>query len=103
LPHAPALVTIAFIVGVIWSLLVALMCAAEFYGIQTRALFAWKLGWAILAASFLQFLGFGMLSILKMPDTDHPWAAFAAILVVGSLVALYWASWWGRQRDYFIA
>jgi hypothetical protein len=87
--------------GMIWLLVMALIYAVEFYGIHTKAPFAWKLGWGILAATFLQFLVLGGSSALKLPEADYPWVAFASVVVGGSLVAIYWGFWWNRQKNYF--
>jgi hypothetical protein len=91
------------IFAAIGLLVIASMCAVEFYGIHTRALFAWKLGWGILAAVFLQFLVIGGSSALQVPEADHPLVAFGAVMICGSAVALYWGFWWKRQKDHFTA
>ena len=90
------------ILVVIWLLIIALVYAFELYGIHTKAGFAWKLGWGILAATFLQFLVLAGSAALKAPETDYPWVAFGAVTVGGSLVALYWGFWWRRQKSYFV-
>jgi hypothetical protein len=80
----------------------ALLFAIELYGLHKRALFAWILGWVILAATFVNFLSVASYSILKtVPKADHPWVAIAATMVMSSLVALYWGVWWSRQKAYF--
>ena len=89
------------IVAAIGLLVIALMCAVEFYGIRTKALFAWKLGWVLLTAAFLQFLVVAGSSALEVPEIDHPWIAFGSVMVGGSVVAVYWSFWWKRQKDYF--
>ena len=49
--HSPQTVSLFTGHGILAAIgLIALMCAVEFYGIHTKALFAWKLGWGILAA-----------------------------------------------------
>jgi hypothetical protein len=83
------------------SLVIALVAAVEFYGIHKKASFAWKLGWGMLAATFLQFLVLAGSAALGVPDADYPWVAFAGVMVDGSLVALYWGFWWKRQKGYF--
>ena len=88
------------ILALIWSLVIALVCAVEFYGIHTKALFAWKLGWVILAAISVQFLVLAGSSALNVPGRDDPWVAFAAVMVAFSLVALYWNFGWKRQKGY---
>jgi hypothetical protein len=91
------------ILAAISLLVVALMYAVEFYGIHTKALFAWNLGWIILAATLLEFFAAAGSAALEVPETDYPWVAFASVMVGGSLVALYWGVWWKRQRGYFTA
>jgi hypothetical protein len=102
-PQSSSLFTGHGILAAIVQLVIALMCAVEFYGIHTRALFAWKLGWGILAAMFLRFLIVAGSSALQVPEIDQPWVAFGAVMVCGSLVAVYWGVWWNRQKDYFTA
>jgi len=87
--------------GMIWLLVMASIYAVEFYAIHTQAAFGWKLGWGILAATFLQFLVLGGSAALKVPEAEYPWAAFASVVVGGSLVAIYWGFWWNRQKNYF--
>jgi len=89
------------ILAAIGLFIIASMWAVEFYGIQTKAVFAWKLGWAILTTEFLQFLVVAGSSALQAPEIDHPWVAFGAVMVGGSVVAAYWGFWWKRQKDYF--
>ena len=91
------------ILAAIGLFIIASMWAVEFYGIQTKAVFAWKLGWAILTTEFLQFLVVGGSSALQVPKTDHPWVVFGAVMVGGSVVAVRWGFWWKRQKDYFAA
>ena len=91
------------ILAAIWLLVIALVYAAEFYGIHTKAIFAWKLGWGILAATFLELFVLAGSAALQVPETDYPWVAFAGVIVGGSLVALYWGFWWKRQKGYFTA
>lgn len=91
------------ILAAIWLLAIALVYAVEFYGIHTKAPFAWKLGWGILAATFVEFFVGAGSATLEVPKTDYPWVAFASLTVVGSLVAFYWGFWWKRQKAYFTA
>ena len=102
LPQTGSLLIGHGILTAVGALVIALIFALEFYGIHTKAPFAWKLGWGILAAAFLRFLVVGGSSALKVPETDYPWVAFGAVMVCGSLVAVYWGVWWNRQKDYFI-
>lgn len=89
------------ILRMVWSVVGALIFGVEFYGIHKKARFAWYLGWAILAATFGGFLVFGGSAALKVPEIDHPWAAFAAVMVVGFSVLAYWGFWWKHQNGYF--
>ena len=100
-PQAVSLFTGHGILAAIGLLVIAVMCAVEFYGIHTKAPFAWKLGWGILAAMFLHFLVVGGASALQVPEADDPWVAFGAVMVGGSVVAVYWGFWWKRQKHYF--
>lgn len=100
-PEAGLIVARPGIWAAIWSLVVALAAALEFYGIHKRAPFAWNLGWGILAATFSEFLARAGSAVLGVPEADYPWVAFAGVMVGGSLVALYWGLWWKRQKGYF--
>ncbi len=100
-PETGLIVARPGIPAAIWSLVIALAAALEFYGIHKRASFAWTLGWGILAATFSEFLVRSGSAALKVPDADHPWVAFASVMVGGSVVALYWGSWWKHQKGYF--
>jgi hypothetical protein len=91
------------ILAMTWPLVTAFIFALEFYGIHKKARFAWHLGWIILAATLMGFLVSGGAAALRVPENDDPWAAFAAVMVGGSLVLAYWAFWWKRQKDYFRA
>jgi len=85
------------IVNMCLSFVGAAIYGAEFYGIHKKARFAWNLGWVILATTFTAFL----LAALRVPEIDHPWVAFAAVMVGASCVLAYWGVWWKRQKDYF--
>ena len=84
-------------------LFTAFVFGLEFYGIHTKEKFAWHLGWIILAATLLRFLISGGSDALGVPENDHPWVAFAAVMVGVILVCAYWGFWWKRQKDYFRA
>jgi len=58
----------------------------------------WKLGWAVLLISSLEFTVGGIASALTLPDG---WVACVGILVAGIAITLYWGAWWNRQKDYF--
>jgi hypothetical protein len=86
-------------IGVMFgSLFNALLYASAAYGIQRRVPVVWKLGWAVLIISSLQFMIGGLSSVLRQPGA---WIGAAGILVGGALVSVYWGRWWNRQRDYF--
>lgn|SRR5208282_1753200 len=102
-PQTGSLFTGHGILAAIGLLVVAVVCAVEFYGIHTKAVFAWKLGWGILTAEFLWFLVVAGSSALQVPEIDHPRVAFGAVMVCGSVAAVYWGFWWKRQKDYFTA
>ncbi|MGB9337285.1 MAG: hypothetical protein WCB14_19905 [Candidatus Acidiferrales bacterium] len=87
--------------SVIWELVNALLYAAAFYGIHTKAPITWKLGWIALAASFLHFLFRAMSAIQTIPKADHPAVAAVAVLVGAAAVTIYWGLWWNRQKYYF--
>lgn len=89
--------------AMIWLLVTAFVFGLEFYGIHTKEKFAWHLGWIILAATLLRFLISGGSDALGVPENDHPWVAFAAVMVGVILVCAYWGFWWKRQKDYFRA
>jgi|HubBroStandDraft_6_1064221.scaffolds.fasta_scaffold56480_1 hypothetical protein len=103
LPQTGSLLIGHGILAAIGALVTALVFAVEFYGIHTKAPFAWKLGWAILAAMLLRFLVVGGSSALQVPKIDQPWVAFGTVMVIGSVVGAYWGFWWKRQKDYFTA
>jgi hypothetical protein len=100
-PRTDALFNGHSILAAIGPLAIPLMCGVEYFGIHRRALFAWKLGWGLLAAMFLQFLVDGGFSALQQPEADYPWVAFAALVLGGSVVVAYWGFWWKRQKNYF--
>lgn len=82
----------------LWSVFSSLLYASTAYGIHRRIPVVWKLGWAVLIVSFLEFTIGGVSSVLRQPGG---WIGAAGILVGGVLVAVYWGRWWNRQRDYF--
>lgn len=84
--------------GMIVSVLNALLLAAAAYGIHTRALLAWKLGFAYLAIAYLGFIIQVLSASLRLPEG---WVAAVAVGAVSSLIFLWWGLWWKRQRDYF--
>jgi hypothetical protein len=86
------------LVHTLWSVFSSLLYASAAYGIHRRIPIVWKLGWAALIVSFLEFATGGVSSVLRQPGG---WIGAAGILVGGALVAGYWGRWWNRQKDYF--
>jgi hypothetical protein len=84
----------------LWLVFDALLYASMAYGIQRRVPVVWKLGWAVLIVSSLQFMIQGIATALFLPDG---WAACIGIVVGGIAVTVYWGAWWKRQRSYFDA
>ncbi|HEY6388449.1 MAG TPA: hypothetical protein VIX91_22445 [Candidatus Acidoferrum sp.] len=82
----------------LWSVFNALLYAGAAYGIHRRAPVVWKLGWAILIISFLEFTIRGLSLSLSLPNG---WVASVGILIGGIVVTVYWGVWWGREKDYF--
>jgi hypothetical protein len=85
------------------SLISAAIWAGALYGTHKRAPLTWELGWVVFAAEFLIVEWQLLASISKIPKTDDPWVAFAAVSIAFSLVTAYWGLWWNRQRSYFTA
>jgi hypothetical protein len=86
--------------GRLYSLLAAGVFAIAFYGIHRRFPIAWKIGWGVLIASFLDFLVSALSFSLRLPLPDRLIAS-SAIIVGGCAVAIYWGFWWNRQKSYF--
>ena len=62
-------------------------------GIQRRALIAWKLGWVVLAASFVSFVATGLPVTLQMPPPGS-WIVSCFFAVGGTVVTVAWGFWW---------
>jgi hypothetical protein len=90
------------VISTIWSLLLLAFWGGAIYGIQKKALIAWKLGWGAIAAELLAVLDAAFSVRSRIPSTDSPGVAAAAAVVGGTAVVLYWAFWWNRQRSYFV-
>jgi hypothetical protein len=84
--------------ALLWSVFNALLYASAAYGIHRRVPVVWKVGWAVLIASSLEFMIRGIGSALTLPGG---WVACIGIVVGGIFVTVYWGAWWNRQRDYF--
>jgi hypothetical protein len=80
------------------ALVYAAILALALYGIYRRYLVVWKIGfivWYLIAAVCI-FQAWRLL--LPQP---YGWVGATAVTVVTPLVALYWATWWRRQKDWF--
>src|ERR1700730_1032931 len=86
------------LVHTLWSVFSSLLYASAAYGLHRRIPVVWKLGWAVLIVSILEFTTGGVSSVLRQPGG---WIGAAGILVGGVLVAVYWGRWWNRQRGHF--
>jgi hypothetical protein len=84
----------------LWSVFNALLFASAAYGLHQRAPVVWKLGWAVLIISSIQFMIRAMSSAMALPGG---WVACVGIVFGGVVVTLYWGAWWNRQREYFHA
>ncbi len=84
--------------GRLLALAYAAVLAVAFYGVYRRYHIVWKLGfvvWYLGAADFI-FQAWRML--LPQP---YGWVGATAVTVFTPFIALYWASWWRKQRPYF--
>jgi hypothetical protein len=86
--------------GRLYSILVAAFNAAAFYGIQRRALIAWKLGWVVLVAAFMSFVASALPETTRLPPPGC-WIVPCFVMIGGSVVVGIWGMWWKRQRGYF--
>jgi hypothetical protein len=84
-----------------WRLL-ALFCAAisalAFYGIYRRYPVAWKFGWVFLVGGAVECIVLVWLDVIHQ---RYGWV-FAIAATLGFIsVAVYWGSWWWKQKSYF--
>jgi hypothetical protein len=77
----------------------ALSFAIASYGIYRRFPFVWKIGFVVIYLSAAQFV-FQVWWFLWPQPSGWIGAVFAT--VCAPFIALYWASWWRRQRPYFL-
>ena len=86
-----------------WDRLFALgyasLLALAFYGIYRRYPFVWRLGFVVLYLSAADSIFQVWWSFWPQP---YGWVGAAVATVVIPLIALYWISWWRRQRPYFL-
>jgi hypothetical protein len=83
-------------------LVLAVAYGAALFGIHKKAPIAWKLGWGAIAAELLALPVWALSVTSRIPRTDSPGVAAAAVIVGGVAVALYWGFWWYRQKSYFV-
>jgi hypothetical protein len=86
--------------GRLYSIVVAALNAAAFYGIHRRALIAWKLGWVVLAAAFVSFVASALPETTRLPPPGC-WIVPCFVVIGGSVVVGMWGMWWKRQWGYF--
>jgi hypothetical protein len=70
------------------------------YGLHKRLVIAWKVGWIILAAWFLQILFSGLSSTLRLPGSGR-WIATIGVILGAGLFIVICGRWWRQQRWYF--
>src|SRR6266849_3773067 len=83
------------------SIVIGLSYAPLFYGIRRRLAVAWKFGWVVLIASFSSLIVEALASLKQIPQSGG-WIASAVVTIGFAAVAIYWGSWWKRQKSYFI-
>ena len=69
-----------------------------FYGIEKKKLIAWKLGWIVIAYSFLSFIVSVIISCLKIPDG---WIPIVIAVPIGVIVTIFMCVFWKQQKGYF--
>jgi hypothetical protein len=84
--------------GRLWAVATAMFFAAAIYGIQRRAILAWKLGWVVLATMFLRCATLALRGLLQ---PQHNWIDSCFLGIGGIVVTVVWGLWWNRQRGYF--
>jgi len=77
----------------------AAVLALAFYGIYRRYPVVWKLGFAVWYLSAAEFVFQAWLLLWPQP---YGWVGATAVTVFTPFVALYWASWWRKQKAYFV-
>jgi hypothetical protein len=77
----------------------AAVLALAFYGIYRRYPLVWKLGFVVLYLSAADFVFQACWSLWRQP---YGWVGVTAVTVCIPLVTLRWATWWRKQRPYFL-
>ncbi|MGH9499452.1 MAG: hypothetical protein ACRD3L_09945 [Terriglobales bacterium] len=84
------------------SILSAAIFGGVFYGIHTRALVMWKLGFFGIAVGAASFFIRGLSLVRSDSATATNARIESAFLVVATtVVTVYWSFWWSRQKRYF--
>ena len=83
-------------------LLLLIFWGSAIYGVHKKAPIAWKLGWGVIGVGLLTFLAGALSAISKLPRTDYPGVAGAAVVFGGAAVAFYWGFWWSKQKSCFV-
>jgi hypothetical protein len=92
--------------GRVFAFGVALVFAAFAYGIHIRARIFWKLGFVLLALSYIYFVVGGMTTLYRfkpVPSLLSFCLLAGLLIIVGAAVATYWGRWWSGQRNYFLS
>jgi hypothetical protein len=85
--------------GRLLALAYAAVFAVAFYGVYRRYLIVWKLGFVALYLGAADFIFEAWRLLLPQP---YGWVGATAVTVAAPFGALYWASWWRRQKHWFI-
>ena len=76
----------------------AIIFAIASYGIYRRFPLVWKIGFVVIYLSAAEFVFQAWWFLWPQP---YGWVGATAVTVFAPFIALYWASWWRRQRTYF--
>jgi hypothetical protein len=90
------------ILETIWTLVFFVFWVAALYGVRKKKLIAWKVGWGLIAADLVALPAWAMSATSRIPRTDDPRVAAAALVVGGVAVVLYWGVWWKKQKSHFV-
>ena len=72
--------------------------AVAFYGIYRRYPVVWKLGFVVCYLGAAQFIFQAWWMLWPQP---YGWVGATAVTVCAPFAALYWISWWRRQKGWF--
>jgi len=82
----------------LWAIGYTIFFAAAAYALYRRFPVAWKFGFL---AIYLSAAVFVLQAWWYLWPQDYGWVGAAAVTVFAPFIALYWASWWQKQRSYF--